>query len=1066
MAILSFFKKDKPKASSSKASTSTVALNDAEAAEDYILSPPSASTPSVGNGDDGYASSNTSFASARSSKKLRLPFSKKKSATSALDVVDKLSLNPSTSLNSFPSRSAVFPSFHASSSSPALSRPNAADARAQAPKSGAGLFGWRERRKSKPSMPENLVLPPSFRHGRSPPQSSPVSLVSPAHSSQPQARRSSTNLVSGSPSPTIPLPRPPPHAVRSSVSTSPSHARNVKITPSRPSTRASLYSNVRISPSRSRSRLSRQRTITKRSYRANSDLGHGTVRTTDYSHHQQSTSTRSELSHGSPARTAHSSPSRGPPPSSFQNASNASVGTRSISIYRRQRASYSTSELNPNAAAKRASTLVEANKRDSATTQRQSSGTGSDTSDSDSESESSDENAPLSVLMQPKRPKSDASYTSSSTPIRKPLVDLNSRTNPLTGKPVVDTSGVEREKMRSTLISPTNINDRLSQLASAAGLRDHRITSASKSDVNLSSLSSPRLSQVQDHSKSVSPVSSGVASRLTHTTSPEAVEPKTRRSSVSSPVSSPVQISQESDRPQSDALRPVPIRGRTESNSGFTVVSRPQRSATTSPPAVLSSVDIFSKHSKPQQQSAPATHNRQAPSTSSAGSTRPQSSMPALNTKPLIAPSQTAKPGFPSPVSVSPSSRVTSTTQPPPHRQDSPASSTGGSSNGKAPLTPMDGSDYFTPDVRAGVPPSAMKGGRGHLKRASVSFQDMVDFDKDETVRGRKSSMVPLKREEDMTAEERENRRRERRRSEAKAAIELGNVIHGRGPTEAEDDEDGSPIPAGFPPRLNAMNTGGVPSGGMNFNFSNTQMSWQQQGMPPHMMGGMPGMGGMGHLGGTPGMNMNGQQFMVPTPPAGADPAFLVAHQQAMLIAKQAYQYAVAQQAMAAAGDEWERGSSVSGFAPAGRMGIGGGGYGMGGGMNGMGGMWGGGGPMFPAGPHSMYGGSNVGATTSEAGWGAASVYGESFGPSMSASPRRSQAFGGGHVRNSSGGGNGGVGFPGTYQRSDIGHVQQAAASPSRNAPRQKTKSVPSNAPLPAQHRHSRGPPSSWKIGT
>jgi len=48
--------------------------------------------------------------------------------------------------------------------------------------------------------------------------------------------------------------------------------------------------------------------------------------------------------------------------------------------------------------------------------------------------------------------------------------------------------------------------------------------------------------------------------------------------------------------------------------------------------------------------------------------------------------------------------------------------------------------------------------------------------------------------------------------------------------------------------------------------------------------------------------------------PAPADPNFLAAHQHAMMYAKQAYQMAVAQQAIAAAGDEWERGSTVGGY--------------------------------------------------------------------------------------------------------------------------------------------------------
>ena len=44
---------------------------------------------------------------------------------------------------------------------------------------------------------------------------------------------------------------------------------------------------------------------------------------------------------------------------------------------------------------------------------------------------------------------------------------------------------------------------------------------------------------------------------------------------------------------------------------------------------------------------------------------------------------------------------------------------------------------------------------------------------------------------------------------------------------------------------------------------------------------------------------------IMPQPPVNADPSFLVAHQQAMLIAKQTYQMSVAQQAV---NDEWDRG--------------------------------------------------------------------------------------------------------------------------------------------------------------
>ena len=53
---------------------------------------------------------------------------------------------------------------------------------------------------------------------------------------------------------------------------------------------------------------------------------------------------------------------------------------------------------------------------------------------------------------------------------------------------------------------------------------------------------------------------------------------------------------------------------------------------------------------------------------------------------------------------------------------------------------------------------------------------------------------------------------------------------------------------------------------------------------------------------------------MMPQPPVNADPAFLVAHQQAMVIAEQTYPMTVSQQVMAAANDDWGRGSSIAGL--------------------------------------------------------------------------------------------------------------------------------------------------------
>lgn len=186
-------------------------------------------------------------------------------------------------------------------------------------------------------------------------------------------------------------------------------------------------------------------------------------------------------------------------------------------------------------------------------------------------------------------------------------------------------------------------------------------------------------------------------------------------------------------------------------------------------------------------------------------------------------------------------------------------------------------------------------------------------------------------------------------------------------------------------------------------------------------------------------------------PPANADPAFLAAHQQAMMVAKQAYQFAVAQQAMAQANEEWERGSSAtSAFGSPGFGGMGMGmypGYGMG--------MQPGYGMMFPTSAQSMYApslaaGSELSVNMGGGGgWGTRSEYG---GPT---SNRNSQMY-----RNS------GVGFGqpgmgvGAGMSSGMGNSAQSHYGPlesgngSRPGPRPRTKTAPSA---------KQAPPSSWK---
>lgn len=134
--------------------------------------------------------------------------------------------------------------------------------------------------------------------------------------------------------------------------------------------------------------------------------------------------------------------------------------------------------------------------------------------------------------------------------------------------------------------------------------------------------------------------------------------------------------------------------------------------------------------------------------------------------------------------------------------------------------------------------------------------------------------------------------------------------------------------------------------------------------------------GGVGN--GMGGMGMQPQLPMAfpSSVPNNNDPTFLVAHQQAMSIAKQAYQYAVAQQALAAANDEWERSSTMTGFMP----------------VNGYMNMNMRGSVMFPPAPVSMYAGNTGGGGSLINGFGGLgggagawgetrSVYGGSFGP-------------------------------------------------------------------------------------
>ncbi|KDQ15582.1 hypothetical protein BOTBODRAFT_187051 [Botryobasidium botryosum FD-172 SS1] len=382
----------------------------------------------------------------------------------------------------------------------------------------------------------------------------------------------------------------------------------------------------------------------------------------------------------------------------------------------------------------------------------------------------------------------------------------------------------------------------------------------------------------------------------------------------------------------------------------------------------------------------------------------------------------------------------------------SPASSTGDSSSGKMPLTPRDGSDASQlgasnassiggPGIRSRSEDRVRARGYGHEKRGSkgnVSFESKSEVE-----------------------DEGEERRRTRRRNEARAAIEYGNALNGPPPV-ADSDEENEYIYAAM---------GGMPPGAMAgwaqmAALQQQQQQQQQQAFFPPMGMQMPDFSStlLAQAQAQAQAQIQALAAAAAAQPGGAaalDPSFLAAHQQAMIIAKQTYQYAVAQHAMQAASEQWERSSSLSGFNVNMNMN-------MNMSMGGMGGMGAGGygGMMMPSAPASMYG--SVGgplsmyAESSVGGWtnggGAGSVYGDAFG-----SPQRGMPGGGrGHSRS--------VPFPRDEDEDEqeLGEttVRRVAG---KGSPRHRTRTGPSAAPktqLQPQGPSARGgplPPSSWR---
>lgn len=231
------------------------------------------------------------------------------------------------------------------------------------------------------------------------------------------------------------------------------------------------------------------------------------------------------------------------------------------------------------------------------------------------------------------------------------------------------------------------------------------------------------------------------------------------------------------------------------------------------------------------------------------------------------------------------------------------------------------------------------------------------------------------------------------------------------GNIKLDDDDDPT---MGMNPRMSMMNPMMGPMGmGMG-------MGMPQQNAPVIM--------------GNPWMAQSNPMLQQFTPPQNTGTQLLAAHHHAMMAAKQAYQLAVAQQAMQAAGEEWERGSTLGWPSSASSV-------------------------MFPAGPRSMYAGSIYGGSEYGGGWGASSVYGGGFGPSTS---NRNSAMIRNHQHN------------GTPTSRNPRINPSSTNSPEVRQPRPRVKTGP-DAPdrsmptLMQQLQTGRGrtppPPSSWKRG-
>jgi serine/arginine repetitive matrix protein 2 len=292
-----------------------------------------------------------------------------------------------------------------------------------------------------------------------------------------------------------------------------------------------------------------------------------------------------------------------------------------------------------------------------------------------------------------------------------------------------------------------------------------------------------------------------------------------------SPTASPISDPETEHGREEDRIAPIPIRQRAPTPS-FSVTSRPVRTGTTTSTVMttttttmvtnkMGGVDVgtrqrsttmlpsptssssgtrlgvlaSSAHSSANNKSDGGGSGGGSPGGRQRSSTMLSGASPGLNTVPFSKPN-TKAPNAKIPTAPAMSSKPTlsstpssfKTALPPPrpfanaHKRESPASSTGDSSSGRAPFTPRDGSDVGSGSLSgsAGAGAGAVIRGTGEgrrVRRRNVSFEDDLPGGRSGGVRGRET---PVDRGKNRDVEE---RRRERRRSEAKAAIEVPSFL-------------------------------------------------------------------------------------------------------------------------------------------------------------------------------------------------------------------------------------------------------------------------------------------------